>query len=167
MNNNRATKEEIYKLFGDLYEMRLEKNTFVTQTQEVAETHSVMMMGMMKMGMMVMQTMAAFMVQIYDGFAPQSYVSAQCSVMHLCAVLSILKILPCSPARTKSEVAINVFLLNMRIALISFFLLSHSINRPALVDHMNTKLCLPYIHVLFLHVMSASHCFFGVLLKLV
>lgn len=48
-----------------------------------------------------------------------------------------------------------------------FFLLSHSINRPALVDHMNTKLCLPYIHVLFLHVMSASHCFFGVLLKLV
>lgn len=119
--NNRATKEEIYKLFGDLYEMRLEKNTFVTQTQEVAETHSVMMMVMMKMGMMVMQTMAAFMVQIYDGFAPQSYVPAQCSVMHLCAVLSILKILPCSPARTKSEVAINVFLLNMRIALISFF----------------------------------------------
>lgn len=119
--NNRATKEEIYKLFGDLYETRLEKNTFVTQTQEVAETHSVMMMVMMKMGMMVMQTMAAFMVQIYDGFAPQSYVPAQCSVMHLCAVLSILKILPCSPARTKSEVAINVFLLNMRIALISFF----------------------------------------------
>lgn len=29
MNNNRATKEEIYKLFGDLYETRLEKNTFV------------------------------------------------------------------------------------------------------------------------------------------
>lgn len=86
--NNRATKEEIYKLFGDLYEMRLEKNTFVTQTQEVAETHSVMMMVMMKMGMMVMQTMAAFMVQIYDGFAPQCRHSVQSCIYVQCYLYS-------------------------------------------------------------------------------
>ena len=64
----------------------------VTQTQEDVETQSVMVM--MKMGMMVTGTMVAFILGLYDGFAPQSYVPARCLVMHIFWLLATLKILP-------------------------------------------------------------------------
>lgn len=96
----------------------------LTQMQEDVETRSVMVM--MKMGMMVTWTMVAFILWLYDGFAPQSYVPARCLVMHVCRLWATLKIPPCGGAKTKSAVG-NVSSLNCK-NMIMFFL-SDSIHR--------------------------------------
>lgn len=74
----------------------------LTQMQEDVESQSVMVM--MKMGMMVTWTMVAFILGLYDSFAPQSYVPARRLVMHICRLLATLKILPCGGAKIKSTV---------------------------------------------------------------
>lgn len=84
-------KGENFKKWGFFNEIKLSETKVecerTTERQmkwlRCSRKYGVVMM-MMKMGMMVTGTMVAFMLQLYDCFGPQSYVSTCCLVMHSC-----------------------------------------------------------------------------------
>jgi len=81
--NNRAIKGEIENLFVTLMKIRNQTLRHCLRKWGICVSGAggcyVMMI---KMGMMVTGTMMAFMLQLYDCFAPQSYMPACCLVMH-------------------------------------------------------------------------------------